>query len=186
MLKLHSDSHTCHAAACFPPLPFSPLPLPLPMQFTQALCSWYPLVPITTGTCARPNISILAQEVIYASSISIATISPLQTLLSWLALPAYCVLDWRYAYLNGWPSCDSLLGYMLRRGLRLVAARVCLTGLPILLCTRDAKPGLRLASGLCLALLGIQFAVRHEPQLQWVSRASWSLDAVDTLCCCSC
>ena len=160
--------------------------MPVPCLPMQALCSWYSLAPIIPGKSVQPNINIPAQEVIYSCSVSVVSTSPLQTLLSWLALPAYCVLDWRYAYLNDWPSCDSLLGYMLRRGLRLVAARVFLKGLPILLCTRDAKPGLHLASWLCLALLGIQVAVRHAPQLQWATRASWSLDAVDTLCCCSC
>lgn len=125
----------------------------------QTLCSWYPLLPIAPATCMPPSVNILAQEVIYASSISIVSISPQQTLLSWLALPAYCALDWRYARLNGLPACGSLPGYVLRRGLRLVAARVLLTGLPMLLWTRDATPNLRLASALCLALLGIQAAV---------------------------
>lgn len=187
MLKLHSNSHACHAAACFPPLPFSPLPLPLPLPFTQALCSWYPLVPITTGTCACPNISILAQEFIYASSISVATISPLQTLLSWRALPAYCLLTRRYACLWPylWPSCSSLTVYMLRRGLRLIASRVYLTGLPMLLWTRDAKPGMRLASALCLAILSIQLAVRHQ-KFQWMPALdvclSWSLKDFGSSC----
>lgn len=154
----------------------------------QVALSWYPPSPITSatpgGTCVLPVVNILAQEAVHDIGVSLMCVEPIQTLASWTTLPVFAYLDWRYASLNGLPGCGNLAGYILWRGLRLVATKLLLTGLPILFWVRDCRSGLRpsyiiallLLAGQCLVSVSLGAGrVWEEGRLRQCWQAPWDL-----------
>lgn len=126
---------------------------------SQVSLSFHPAISADRCTHVPPNINILALEVLCTMRASFLGLDPKQHALAWVFTPFFWFLDYRYASLNALPGCTTVLGHALRRGLAMVACKAFLTGLPVLLLSRDSKAHPCIAASGCLVLLGVQAAV---------------------------
>lgn len=58
-----------------------------PSTHLQVSFSFFPLLHMAPDTCAQPNVNILTQELVYASTTTLLGINPLQNLISSFTLP---------------------------------------------------------------------------------------------------